>query len=109
MRVLNTAQMQEADRRTIADLGVPSLVLMEHAGRQVVSALESRWPPRPDRRIAVVCGKGNNGGDGFVAARILAARGAAVRRFVRFEVGEGIERREDDFASEVMAQVRKNT
>ena len=39
----------------------------------------------------------------------LAARGAAVRRFVRFEVGEGIERREDDFASEVMAQVRKNT
>ena len=82
MRVLNTAQMREADRRTIADLGVPSLVLMEHAGRQVVSALESRWPPRPDRRIAVVCGKGNNGGDGFVAARILAARGAAVRVYL---------------------------
>ena len=78
MRVLNTAQMREADRRAIADLGVPSLVLMEHAGRQVVSAIDSRWPPRPDRRIAVVCGKGNNGGDGFAAARILAARGAAV-------------------------------
>ena len=79
MRVLNTAQMRDADRRTIADLGVPSLALMEQAGRQVVAVLESRWPPGPDRRIAVVCGKGNNGGDGFVAARILNARGAAVR------------------------------
>ena len=80
MRVLNTAQMREADRRTINDLGVPSLELMEHAGRQVVSAIESRWPSLPTcGRIAVVSGKGNNGGDGFVAARMLAARGAAVR------------------------------
>ena len=80
MRVLNTAQMREADRRTIADLRVPSLELMEHAGRQVVSAIESRWPSLPGGgRIAVVCGKGNNGGDGFVAARVLAARGAAVQ------------------------------
>ena len=79
MRVLNTAQMREADRRTIADLGVPSLTLMEHAGRQVAAALESRRPPRTGRRIAVVCGKGNNGGDGFVAARRLSAGGAAVR------------------------------
>ena len=79
MRVLNTAQMREADRRAIVDLGVPSLELMEHAGRQVASAIESRWPLLPQRgRIAVVCGKGNNGGDGFVAARLLAARGAAV-------------------------------
>jgi len=80
MRVLNTAQMREADRRTITDLGVPSLTLMEQAGRQVVATVESRWPSLADRgRIAVVCGKGNNGGDGFVAARLLAARGAAVQ------------------------------
>ena len=82
MRVLNTAQMRDADRRTISDLGVPSLVLMEAAGRQVVAALESRWRLGANRRIAVVCGKGNNGGDGFVAARILAARGAAVRAYL---------------------------
>ena len=82
MRVLNTAQMREADRRTIADLGVPALTLMEQAGRQVASALESRWPTGPDRRIAVVCGKGNNAGDGFVAARILAVAGAAVRAYL---------------------------
>ena len=80
MRVLNTAQMREADRRTIADLGVPSLVLMEHAARQVVFAVESRWPSLPGGgRIAVLCGKGNNGGDGLAATRMLAARGAAVR------------------------------
>ena len=80
MRVLNTAQMREADRRTIADLGVPSLVLMEHAARQVVSAIESRWPSLPGAgRIVVLCGKGNNGGDGLAATRMLAARGAAVR------------------------------
>ena len=82
MRVLSTAQMRDADRRTISDLGVPSLVLMEAAGRQVVAALESRWPLGANRRIAVVCGKGNNGGDGFVAARMLAARGAAVRAYL---------------------------
>ena len=82
MRVLNTAQMREADRRTIADLGVPALTLMEQAGRQVASALESRWPTGPSRCIAAVCGKGNNGGDGFVAARMLAARGAAVRAYL---------------------------
>ena len=80
MRVLNTAQMRAADRRTIADLGVPSLTLMEHAGRQVASAVAARWPSlRDGGRIAVLCGKGNNGGDGLAVARLLAARGAAVQ------------------------------
>ncbi len=89
MRVLNTAQMREADRRTIADLGVPSLVLMEHAARQVVSAVESRWPSLPGGgRIAVLCGKGNNGGDGLAAARMLAARGAAVRAYLAAPAAE---------------------
>ena len=88
MRVLNTAQMREADRRAIADLGVPSLVLMEHAGRQVVSALASRRLLRPGGRVAVVCGKGNNGGDGFVAARILSARGVAVQVYLTAPAAE---------------------
>ncbi len=88
MRVVNTVQMRDADRRTIADLGVPSLGLMEHAGRQVVAAIESRRPPRPGGRIAVVCGKGNNGGDGFVAARMLSARGTAVKVYVAAPAAE---------------------
>jgi ADP-dependent NAD(P)H-hydrate dehydratase / NAD(P)H-hydrate epimerase len=82
MRILNTEQMREADRRTIEDLGIPSLVLMENAGRQVVAAMEAAFPDLLERRIAVVCGKGNNGGDGFVVARTLSQRGIDVSVFI---------------------------
>src|SRR5262245_52102672 len=78
MRVLNTLQMREADRRTIEDLGIPSLVLMENAGRQVVSAMESAFQELETMRVAILCGRGNNGGDGFVVARVLAERGINV-------------------------------
>src|SRR5262245_25769141 len=69
MRVLNSAQMREADRRTIEEIGIPSLVLMENAGRQVVAAIESVHSDLLEGRVAVLCGRGNNGGDGFVVAR----------------------------------------
>jgi NAD(P)H-hydrate epimerase len=82
MRILNADQMREADRRTIQDIGIASLVLMENAGRQVVAAIESLYPDLAERRIAVVCGKGNNGGDGFVVARTLQQRGFDVSVFV---------------------------
>ena len=74
MRVLNARQMREADRRTIEDIGIPSIVLMENAGRQVVAALERAFEDLPTMRVAVLCGRGNNGGDGFVVARTLAER-----------------------------------
>ena len=82
MRILNADQMREADRRTIQDIGIASLVLMENAGRQVVAAIESLYPDLAERRIAIVCGKGNNGGDGFVVARTLHQRGFDVSVFV---------------------------
>jgi len=82
MRILNAAQMREADRRTIQDIGIASLVLMENAGRQVVAAVESLYPDLAERRIAIVCGTGNNGGDGFVVARTLEQRGFDVSVFV---------------------------
>src|SRR5712691_2395458 len=82
MRVLNAAQMREADRRTIDDIGIPSLVLMENAGRQVVAAMEAMHPDLLDRRVAVLCGRGNNGGDGFVVARTLGQRGGDVSVFL---------------------------
>ena len=75
LRVLTARQMRDADRRTIDDIGLPSIVLMENAGRQVVAAIESLIEDLPSRRLAVVCGTGNNGGDGFVVARALHQRG----------------------------------
>ncbi len=75
MRILNAAQMREADRFTIEDIGIPSFVLMENAGRQVVSAIETAFESRLEGRVAVLCGRGNNGGDGFVVARTLVQRG----------------------------------
>src|SRR5258706_15753386 len=75
MRILNAAQMREADRFTIEEIGIPSLVLMENAGRQVVAAIEAAYEARLNGRVAVLCGRGNNGGDGFVVARTLLQRG----------------------------------
>lgn len=82
MRILNAAQMREADRHTIEDVGIPSLVLMENAGRQVVAAIEAAYESRLDGRVAVLCGRGNNGGDGFVVARTLIQRGIDTSVFV---------------------------
>ena len=88
MRVLNAEQMREADRRTIEELGVPSLVLMENAGRQVVAAMEAIHGDLQDHVVAVLCGRGNNGGDGFVIARTLLQRGVDVSVFLIGRVAE---------------------
>lgn len=74
MRVLNTAQMREADRRTIDDIGIPAAVLMENAGRQAVATMESAFADLSASRVAILCGRGNNGGDGLVMARALRER-----------------------------------
>ncbi|MGH9666423.1 MAG: NAD(P)H-hydrate dehydratase, partial [Bryobacteraceae bacterium] len=73
MKVLTAAQMREIDRRTV-ERGVPSLILMENAGHRVMEALAARLAPLDRQRIVVVCGKGNNGGDGLVVARQLLTR-----------------------------------
>src|ERR1044072_425721 len=82
MRILSAAQMRDADRFTIEEIGIPSLVLMENAGRQVVAAMEAAYESRLNGRVAVLCGRGNNGGDGFVVARTLVQRGVDTSVFV---------------------------
>jgi hydroxyethylthiazole kinase-like uncharacterized protein yjeF len=69
--IVTVAEMYAADRFA-AEHGVPSLTLMENAGRAVADEIVKRWSPRP---TAVLCGPGNNGGDGYVVARLLKARG----------------------------------
>jgi ADP-dependent NAD(P)H-hydrate dehydratase / NAD(P)H-hydrate epimerase len=88
MRILTAEQMREADRRTIEDLGIPSIVLMENAGRQVVAAMEAFFQDLAERQVAVLCGKGSNGGDGFVVARTLQQRGIEVSVFVVGQVAD---------------------
>jgi len=72
--VLTSAQMQQVDRETIKVLGLPGAVLMESAGRAVVGAIEKHPRLGQRRRALILCGKGNNGGDGFVVARHLQKR-----------------------------------
>jgi hydroxyethylthiazole kinase-like uncharacterized protein yjeF len=76
MKILTAAQMGEVDRLTTERYRIPSLLLMESAGRSVADELEKACPGLDNKRIVILCGRGNNGGDGFVVARYLALRGA---------------------------------
>jgi NAD(P)H-hydrate epimerase len=75
MRILTPQQMRAVDRRTTEKYGIPSLILMENAGMRVTEVLEDRFDHLPQLTIAILCGKGNNGGDGFVIARQLIQKG----------------------------------
>ncbi len=72
-KVLTASEMQAVDRQT-TERGIPGIVLMENAGHRVVEFLQKRFPPLSQHRIVVICGKGNNGGDGLVIARQLHTR-----------------------------------
>jgi NAD(P)H-hydrate epimerase len=71
--ILTGEQMREADRKTIAS-GIPGLILMETAAARVADFLIERFRPIDEQRIVIVCGKGNNGGDGLAIARQIKAR-----------------------------------
>ena len=73
--ILTVKEMYRADSAAI-ESGTPSLTLMENAGKAITDAITARWQPCP---VTVLCGPGNNGGDGFVVARLLANKGWPIK------------------------------
>ncbi len=79
MEIVTASEMRAIDRETIDVLGIPGPVLMENAGRSVVQHLRRRFGGLETKQIVILCGKGNNGGDGFVASRWLNGMGVPTR------------------------------
>ncbi len=88
-KVLSAEQMREVDRRTTEEYGLPSLVLMENAGKAVADAIIKKCDGSVSwKKIVVLCGKGNNGGDGAVISRILGAQGAIVTTLILGKIAD---------------------
>src|SRR5262249_32268488 len=86
--IFTAAEMRALDARAIETLGIPGPRLMENAGRGAAAVIAHEWAPLRGKRVLVLCGRGNNGGDGFVVARHLRARGARVRVLLAGARGE---------------------
>jgi len=78
MKILSAAEMRDVDRLTTERFGVPSLLLMENAAARTVEATEKKFGDVADKRALIICGRGNNGGDGAAIARLLHNKGASV-------------------------------
>ncbi|MCS6860251.1 MAG: NAD(P)H-hydrate dehydratase [Abditibacteriales bacterium] len=77
-----TSEIRQIDQTAIEQLGMSGMMLMESAGLRVVESIEAKMGDLRGKRVVIVCGKGNNGGDGFAIARHLSIAGAAVRVFL---------------------------
>lgn len=77
-RLVTAAEMRAIDVRAISDFGISGTTLMENAGKRIFQTMERVLYPLAGRRVLVVCGRGNNGGDGFVTARLLLQHGVLV-------------------------------
>src|SRR3989475_4427594 len=75
MKILTPEQLREVDRLSTEKYGIPNLILMENAGMRVAEVLEDQFENLDQLTVAVLCGRGNNGGDGFVVARQLIQKG----------------------------------
>jgi len=82
MKVVSALQMKNLDRRAIEEFGIPGIVLMENAGRATIEAIDKYFPVMSMRKIIIIAGSGNNGGDGFVIGRHLINRGVDVETFL---------------------------
>lgn len=82
MKVATAEEMQELDRKAIETYRIPGIVLMENAGRGAADVISNSFPEIHKKKIAIIAGKGNNGGDGFVIARYLLNQGVYVRVYL---------------------------
>ena len=78
MKVVSAFQIQNLDRRTIQEFGIPGIVLMENAGRTTVDVIDKYFPAKNVKKVIIIAGTGSNGGDGFVVGRHLSNRGVEV-------------------------------
>ena len=78
MKLVNAGQMKDLEQKTITEYGIDGLLLMENAARGFCDVLEAEWGSVSGKSVAVFCGKGGNGGDGFAISRHLSNRGATV-------------------------------
>src|SRR4030043_179625 len=85
MKVTTAEQMQELDRKAIETYRIPGIVLMEKSGRGAGEAILRTFPDIQKKRVAIVAGKGNNGGDGFVIARYFLNHRIPVKVFLLTE------------------------
>jgi len=85
MKVATAEQMQELDRKAIEIYRIPGIILMENAGRGAAEVIYNAFPDLQKKRIAIVAGKGNNGGDGFVIGRHLLNKGIPIKVFLLTE------------------------
>ncbi|GIU81207.1 MAG: NAD(P)H-hydrate dehydratase [Acidobacteria bacterium] len=88
LKVLSAAEMYNVDKLTTSEYGIPSLLLMENAATSVVRAIEENLDTLENKKILILCGKGNNGGDGATCARLLWMKGASVKAFLFGKIEE---------------------
>src|ERR1043165_6613914 len=82
MKIVTAAQMQSLDRRTITEAGIPGTTLMRAAGARIAEHAERIYGSFKGKRVTILCGKGNNGGDGFVVGRLLRKQQVDVTIFL---------------------------
>ncbi len=82
MKIATAETMRNLDRKAIEEFGIPGMVLMENAARGTVGALLRHFPDLASKRVGILAGRGNNGGDGFAVARYLLNRGVSCTTYV---------------------------
>lgn len=88
MKIITTQEMRDLDRRAIHECGIPSLVLMENAGKAAAQFIIQSLKKNNHKKVFILCGNGNNGGDGFVVARHLLEAGCEVSVYLLNKAGE---------------------